>query len=326
MALARRPAGPGRRRRLQESRRLTVRFSTGRRRLHRASRPGQERDEPRRGPPCPGPRENAIHAAAHGASGGLPSGGPATPSARAAGSPPPGRPRSLPVQHVVGDLLAAMRRQAVHHLTAGSAGSSSALVHLEGGEIALALRSPPPPAPCWPTRRCRSRPRPSPLARIAEDRISLRPRSRGRRPGSPPADRSPRRRRCAVPWGRGRRRSPGAAHVVAVAQEGDTRLVHAAAHFLDREQIGERLARMVEVGERVHHRHAGPSGPARPPAPARRCGSPPRPRSRRARAPRRARPRGFPPRSRPATAPPRNLAEAWVMATSKLTLVRRLGL
>ena len=43
--------------------------------------------------------------------------------------------------------------------------------------------------------------------------------------------------------------------VVAVADVHDLLALDRAEHLLDRERVGDRLARVVEVGESVDHRH-----------------------------------------------------------------------
>ena len=46
-------------------------------------------------------------------------------------------------------------------------------------------------------------------------------------------------------------------HVVAVAEVDERATGEAPLHLLDRQQIGEALAWVLEVRQRVHHRHAG---------------------------------------------------------------------
>ena len=73
---------------------------------------------------------------------------------------PAGTRRSRAVHHVVGDLLAAVGRQAVQHLAVRRGLRQQRRVHLERGELAAAAPRAPPPGPCSSRRRCRSR-RPS---------------------------------------------------------------------------------------------------------------------------------------------------------------------
>ena len=49
-------------------------------------------------------------------------------------------------------------------------------------------------------------------------------------------------------------------HVVAVPHEREDPTLGRPEAFLDREQVGERLARVLEVGQRVDHRHVGRAG------------------------------------------------------------------
>jgi hypothetical protein len=61
-------------------------------------------------------------------------------------------------------------------------------------------------------------------------------------------------------------------HVVAVAHEGQLSAAQLAERFLEGKDVGQRLAGMIEVAERVDHRHGPPSAPARQWSAGRRSG------------------------------------------------------
>ena len=66
---------------------------------------------------------------------------------------------------------------------------------------------------------------------------------------------------------------PRVRHVVAVADPGDDATVERAEFFLHREQVGEQLTGMQQVGEPVDDRHGGVARQFLDVVPARRCGS-----------------------------------------------------
>ena len=95
-----------------------------------------------------------------------PAGKPAAPSGRAAGSRP-GRTRTMrAVDHVGGDLLAAMGRQAVQHHDVVSRQCDESIVDLVRQRTPAGARRPRPPGPSTPRRRCTGRRRRSRPQRI----------------------------------------------------------------------------------------------------------------------------------------------------------------
>ena len=163
------------------------------------------------------------------------------------------------VHDLLGDLLAVVRGQAVQdeRLLAGLAHELGVDAVARRGRAGAARSR--PPGPSTSRRRCRGRPRRRPQRarrRVSSTEPPLRP---ARRATS--TARSAARSRRASPRRRACRRSPRrrAAMRRRCCRRRDRRAaaVERAAPLADRHQVGEDLARMGLVGQRVHDRHRG---------------------------------------------------------------------
>ena len=157
------------------------------------------------------------------------------------------------VDDLGGDLLAAMRGQAVHDDGVGPRQAENVGVDLIGAEVALALRLLALLAHARPHVRvdhvgvARRRGRvgrdfdgDALGARLAHDvRVGLVARRAGEREAEPEARRGG---------------DPGVGHVVAIAEKGDAQAVQAAAAFDHGEAVTQHLTGVAQVGEAVDHR------------------------------------------------------------------------
>ena len=158
-----------------------------------------------------------------------------------------------------------MRRQAVHEDGVRRRAGHELFVHLVGRKNLVPLLLLRAPGPCWPRRRCRRRPR-RPQPACGSLRISMTAPvccamvagiGHDLRIGCVALRAS--RCECCEPRVR-RSQQQRMRHVVAVADVGEADFLQIAKPLLQSEVVGQRLAGMLQVAERVDHRNAGVLG------------------------------------------------------------------